>query len=73
MRRARTHAPRGLVVDLRLARGGYEHLGNRIAARLTDRAYPAYGKQARDDAGDPARFTPLEKVWVRPAGASRPP
>jgi C-terminal processing protease CtpA/Prc len=35
----------GLVIDVRYNLGGYDDLGLRLAARLTDRPYPAYAKQ----------------------------
>ncbi|KOU38798.1 S41 family peptidase [Streptomyces sp. WM6378] len=62
---------RGLVIDVRLNGGGSDALGLRIASRLTDRAYTAYRKVARDDPDDPARFTRPQPIVVRPAAAPR--
>ncbi|MFQ6199200.1 S41 family peptidase [Streptomyces sp. NPDC000405] len=62
----RVRSLRGLVLDLRFNGGGSDRLGLRVAERLTDRPYTAYLKQARDDAEDPARFTPAEPVRVLP-------
>ncbi|WP_187144519.1 MULTISPECIES: S41 family peptidase [Streptomyces] len=68
--RARTRGPgawRGLVVDVRVNQGGSDELGLQIAARLTDRGYPAYRKEARNDPGDDTRFTPRYTARVAPA------
>ncbi|MFE4859096.1 S41 family peptidase [Streptomyces sp. NPDC056670] len=62
---------RGLVIDVRLNGGGSDALGLRIASRLTDRAYTAYRKVARDDPDDPARFTRPQPIVVHPAAAPR--
>ncbi|MFJ6137600.1 S41 family peptidase [Kitasatospora sp. NPDC092286] len=62
---------RGLVIDVRLNGGGSDELGLRIAARLTDRPYPAYTKRARNDPADPSRFTRPQPITVRPAAAPR--
>ncbi|MEU7136109.1 S41 family peptidase [Streptomyces sp. NPDC046261] len=59
-------ALRGLVLDLRLNGGGSDRLGLRVAERLTNRPYTAYLKHARNDPGDPRRFTPAEPVRVVP-------
>ncbi|MFI6642737.1 S41 family peptidase [Streptomyces sp. NPDC050504] len=64
-------ALRGLVIDVRLNGGGYDVLGLRIAARLTDRAYTAYTKVARNDPLDPTRYTRPQPITVGPADASR--
>ncbi|MFE0424635.1 S41 family peptidase [Streptomyces sp. NPDC058953] len=68
--RARTSGPaawRGLVVDVRVNQGGSDELGLRIASRLTDRGYPAYRKEARNDPRDDTRFTPRYTARVAPA------
>lgn len=68
--RARTRGPgawRGLVVDVRVNQGGSDELGLQIAARLTDRGYPAYRKEARNDPLDDTRFTPRYTARVAPA------
>ncbi|RCH67293.1 peptidase S41 [Streptomyces sp. SDr-06] len=62
---------RGLVIDCRLNGGGSDALGLRIAARLTDRAYTAYTKVARNDPDDPARYTRPQPITVHPAPAPR--
>ncbi|GCD97977.1 S41 family peptidase [Embleya hyalina] len=63
----RVHRLRGLIVDLRVNGGGADNLGLNLAARLTDRPYFAYAKQARNDPLDPAHFTPAQPIRVRPA------
>ncbi|QDY80232.1 S41 family peptidase [Streptomyces qinzhouensis] len=68
--RARAHGPgawRGLVVDVRVNQGGSDDLGLQIAARLTDRGYAAYRKEARNDPRDDSRFTPRYTARVAPA------
>ncbi|MFI0975464.1 S41 family peptidase [Streptomyces sp. NPDC021093] len=67
----RVRAMRGLVVDLRLNGGGADALGIRIAGRLTDRAYTAYTKVARNDPDDPESGTPPQPIRVRPAAGPR--
>lgn len=65
----RTHGAgtlRGLVIDVRFNGGGSDPLGLRIASRLTDRAYTAYTKRARDGARGSDAFTAPEKIRVRP-------
>ncbi|TYB42225.1 S41 family peptidase [Actinomadura chibensis] len=62
---------RGLIIDVRYNPGGYDALGLQLAARLTDRPYLAYRKRARNDPGDPARFTRPQPIMVRPAAAPR--
>ncbi|MFI7600082.1 S41 family peptidase [Actinoplanes sp. NPDC049681] len=64
-------ALRGLILDLRLNRGGSDALGLRIAARLTDRAYLAYRKRARNDPDDPSGRTRPVPVPVRPGPGPR--
>lgn len=48
---------RGLVLDLRINGGGSDALALQVAERLTDRAYVAYAKRARNDPTDPGRHT----------------
>jgi hypothetical protein len=55
---------RGLIVDLRINGGGHDALGLHLASRLTGQPYLAYRKQARNDAHDPARFTPPQPIEV---------
>ncbi|MGW6708115.1 S41 family peptidase [Streptomyces sp. NPDC054956] len=69
----RTARLRGLVVDLRINGGGYDELGLRLAARLTDRPYFAYAKRVRNDPADATRFTRPQPLYVRPARAPRYP
>ncbi|MEU1403242.1 S41 family peptidase [Streptomyces sp. NPDC005728] len=62
---------KGLIIDLRINGGGSDTLGIRIARRLTDTAYVAYSKRARNDPADPTRHTRPEPVSVVPADAPR--
>jgi C-terminal processing protease CtpA/Prc len=45
------------VLDLRINGGGSDALALQVAERLTDRAYVAYAKRARNDPTDPGRHT----------------
>ncbi|MEV4639838.1 S41 family peptidase [Actinoplanes sp. NPDC049548] len=65
------HALRGLILDLRLNRGGSDALGIRIAERLTGRPYLAYRKRARNDPDDPGSRTRPVPVPVRPRPGPR--
>ncbi|MGW7416066.1 S41 family peptidase [Streptomyces sp. NPDC054863] len=67
----RVRAMRGLVVDLRLNGGGADALGIKIAGRLTDRAYTAYTKVARNDPDNAESWTPPQPIRVRPAAGPR--
>ncbi|WP_436849631.1 S41 family peptidase [Streptomyces avermitilis] len=58
---------RSLVLDLRINGGGSDALALQVAERLTDRAYVAYAKRARNDPIDPARHTRPQPVRVQPA------
>ncbi|MDT0454066.1 S41 family peptidase [Streptomyces hesseae] len=62
----RVRSLRGLVLDLRFNGGGSDRLGLHVAERLTNRPYTAYLKQARNDPGNPGKFTPAEPVRVLP-------
>lgn len=53
----------GLMIDLRVNKGGSDPLGLQIASRLTKRPYVAYVKSARTDTG----FTVPQPIWVRPS------
>ncbi|MCX4751075.1 S41 family peptidase [Kitasatospora sp. NBC_01287] len=64
-------ALRGLVIDVRLNAGGSDALGLRVASRLTDQAYTAYRKRARNDPDDATRFTRPEPITVDPAATPR--
>jgi CubicO group peptidase (beta-lactamase class C family) len=57
---------KGLIIDLRINGGGSDELALQLAGHLTNVAYPAYSKQARNDVGDPTRFTPAQVVNVQP-------
>ena len=48
---------RGLVIDVRINNGGADPYGVQIAGRLTDRAYTAFIKRARNGA---------ENIWTAP-------
>ncbi|HWD04991.1 MAG TPA: S41 family peptidase [Amycolatopsis sp.] len=67
----RLRSLRGLVLDLRVNGGGADPLGLAVAARLTNAPHFAYAKRARDDPGDPARFTRPQPVFVHPAPGPR--
>lgn len=62
---------RGLIIDVRFNTGGDDALGLQVAGRLTDTAYTAYSKQARNDPADPSRHGPLRTVTVTPAEGLR--
>ncbi|WP_443054236.1 S41 family peptidase [Streptomyces sp. NBC_00271] len=57
---------RGLVLDLRINGGGSDALALQVAECLTDRAYVAYVKRARNDLTDPGRHTRPQPVRVQP-------
>jgi hypothetical protein len=57
---------RGLVIDVRWNGGGMDRYGLAIAARLTDKEYIAYAKQARNDPNDPTRWTREQPSVVKP-------
>jgi hypothetical protein len=67
----RVAALRHLVIDVRLNYGGHDALVLQLASRLTDRAYIAFTKQARNDPRDPSRFARPQTVTVTPANAPR--
>jgi hypothetical protein len=62
---------RGLVIDLRLNGGGADAIGLMIVSRLTDVPYYAFGKQARSDPDRVDRFTPLQRIVIRPGPGAR--
>lgn len=62
---------RGLVIDDRFNTGGDDALGLQLAARLTNTAYLAYTKQARDDPTNPHHYGPAHQVNLTPAEARR--
>jgi len=64
-----TEKLKGLVIDIRLNKGGDDPLGIEIASRLTDKKYLAYAKAARNSASLDAPLTFSEKrpVWVVPS------
>ncbi|MEU6488159.1 S41 family peptidase [Streptomyces sp. NPDC046887] len=57
----------GLIIDLRVNGGGSDALALRLASRLTDRPYVGYAKQARNDPDHPDRFSPAQRITVKPA------
>jgi hypothetical protein len=57
----------GLVVDVRLNKGGDDPLGIEIASRLTDLKYLAYSKVTRNNLTGTLHFTDPQQVWVVPA------
>ncbi len=62
---------KGLVIDLRVNGGGFDELALSLAGRLTDVAYAAYSKRARNDAIDPKNFTHPQLITVQPSSQSR--
>lgn len=60
---------KGLVIDVRLNKGGDDPLGIEIASRLTDKKYLAYAKAARNSASldAPLTFSEKQPVWVVPS------
>ncbi|MFJ9669155.1 S41 family peptidase [Streptomyces sp. NPDC101219] len=69
--RERTQRLNGLIIDLRINGGGSDALGIHIARRLTDTAYLAYSKRARNDPADPTRHTRPQPAYVTPAQGPR--
>jgi hypothetical protein len=57
----------GLVIDVRLNRGGDDSLGLEIASRLTSTRYLAYSKIARNNLDGPLHFTTPQETWVEPS------
>jgi hypothetical protein len=64
-------ALRGLILDVRLNRGGSDALANHLAARLTRRPYLAYRKQARNDPQHADGRTRAVPVYIRPGSGPR--
>jgi C-terminal processing protease CtpA/Prc len=62
---------RGLVIDLRLNSGGDDALALQVAGRLTDRPYPAFTKEARNDPQDAGKHGPAQQAAVTPATGAR--
>ncbi|SPF39295.1 S41 family peptidase [Candidatus Sulfotelmatobacter kueseliae] len=60
----------GLIIDVRLNKGGDDPLGIEIASRLTTARYLAYSKIARNDAGSGLHFSSAQKCWVIPSKRS---
>jgi Peptidase family S41/Beta-lactamase len=57
----------GLIIDLRVNGGGSDELALQLAGHLTDVAYPAFSKRARNDTVDPKKFTSAHVVNVQPS------
>jgi hypothetical protein len=57
---------RELVIDLSYNDGGDDQIGLDIAGRMTDTAYTAYTKAARNDPDDPTRYGRARVVTVQP-------
>jgi Peptidase family S41/Tricorn protease C1 domain len=55
---------RGMIVDVRINRGGSDVLGVAVASRLAPQDYLAFAKKARNDPSDPNRFTELQDTQV---------
>jgi len=62
---------RGLVIDVRINGGGADPYGVQIAGRLTDKAYTAFIKRARNDAQNPESWTPPQPSTARPSARPR--
>ena len=60
---------KGLVIDVRLNKGGDDPLGIEIASRLTGKKYLAYEKAARNSTSldVPLTFSEKQPVWVVPS------
>ena len=56
---------RGLVIDVRINGGGADPYGVQIAERLTNKAYVAFVKRARNDAHNPESWTAPQPSTVR--------
>ena len=56
---------RGLVIDVRLNGGGADPYGVQIAGRLTDKAYVAFIKRARNGAQNPESWTSPQPSTAR--------
>jgi hypothetical protein len=69
--RSRVNAWRGLIIDVSFNTGGDDALGLQVASRLTNTAYTAYSKQARNDPHDPTRHGRLRPVTVTPFDGPR--
>jgi hypothetical protein len=57
----------GLVIDVRLNKGGDDPLGLEIASRLTKGRYLAYSKVARNNLEGTLHFTAPQGSWVLPS------
>lgn len=57
----------GLVIDVRLNKGGDDPLGIEIASRLATTKYLAYSKVARNNLEGPLHFTDPQESWVIPS------
>jgi hypothetical protein len=55
----------GLVIDVRINRGGADPYGVQIAGRLTEQPYVAFVKRARNDPQDPESWTSPQPSMVR--------
>ena len=64
---ASTAGWRGLIIDVRLSRGGVDPFGLAIASRLATASYTAYAKVARRDPNDPMLMTPPQPITVVPS------
>jgi C-terminal processing protease CtpA/Prc len=68
---ARIKAWHELIIDVSFNTGGDDELGLQLASRLTNTAYLAYSKQARNDPNDPRRYGRLRPVTVTPFDGPR--
>ncbi|WP_345613652.1 S41 family peptidase [Pseudonocardia adelaidensis] len=68
---ARINAWRGLIIDIRFNTGGDDELGLQVASRLTNTAYTAYTKDARNNPTDPNSHGRLRTVTVTPYDGPR--
>lgn len=61
----------GLVIDVRINRGGNDAYGIQVAGRLTDKPYVAFVKRARNDAQDPESWTAPQPSTVHATARPR--
>jgi hypothetical protein len=62
---------RGLVIDVRINGGGADPYGVQIAERLTNKAYVAFVKRARNDPQNPENWTAPQPSTVPVSGRPR--
>lgn len=70
---AKKKALSGLIIDVRLNKGGDDPLGIEIASRFTEKTYLAYNKAARRNTSldEPLELTAKQSTWVVPSSGAR--